>query len=300
LKALVVGGAGFVGYRLVKRLLAEGHSVRVLDVKLGRLKRLSSSNLKPFLGSMAEKRVVQRAMKGVDVVYHLALAGGFSIRSLELLNANLQGALNLLEAAKSQKAKQFIFTSSTAVYGKPRYLPIDEEHPCNPEEESGWRFYPLMKFSTEKLCRLFYFTFKLPVTIFRPTYIFHRKSVYDVPWIGWITERAENNEPIEVFEGEGFASVHVDEVVDALMLATLNEKAIGQVFNLVNPYTFVTYYEIAQHIVKKTGSKSRIRIVKPARMVNSVPVSSDKIQRTLSWKPWITKAEAINVKRLKA
>jgi len=300
LKALVIGGAGFVGYRLVKRLLAEGHSVKVLDVKLGRLKRLSSSDLKSFLGSMTEKRVVQQAMKGVDVVYHLALAGGFSIRSLELFNANLQGALNLLGAAKSQKAKQFIFTSSTAVYGRPRYLPIDEEHPCNPEEESGWRFYPLMKFSTEKLCRLFYFTFKLPVTILRPTYILYRKSVYDVPWIGWMTERAEKNEPIEVLEGEGFASVHVDEVVDALMLATLNEKAIGQVFNLVNPYTFVTYYEIAQHIVQKTSSKSRIRIVKPARMINSVPVSSEKIQRTLGWKPWITKAEAINAKRLKA
>ncbi len=300
MKALVVGGAGFVGYRLVKRLLAEGHSVRVLDVKLGRLKGLSSSNLRPVLGSMTERQVVQRVMKGVDVVYHLALVGGFSIRSLKFFNANLQGALNLLKAAESQKVKQFIFTSSTAVYGKPRYLPVDEEHPCNPEEESGWRLYPFMKFSTEKLCRLFYFTFKLPVTILRPTYIFYRKSVYDVPWTGWIIEKAENNETIEVFEGEGFASVHVDEVVNALMLATLDEKAIGQVFNVVNPYTFVTYHEIAQYIVKKTGSKSQIRIVKPAKMVNSVPVSSEKIQGTLGWKPWITKADAIDVKRLKA
>lgn len=117
-KALVVGGAGFVGYRLVKRLLAEGHSVRVLDVKPGRLKRLPSSNLKLVLGSMTERQVVQRVMKGVDVVYHMALIGGFSIRNLKLFNANLQGTLNLLRAAKSQKVKQFIFTSSTAVYGK--------------------------------------------------------------------------------------------------------------------------------------------------------------------------------------
>lgn len=298
LKALVVGGAGFIGYCLVKRLLAEGHSVRVLDVKPRCLKRLSSPNLKLVLGSMTERRVVQRVMKGVDVVYHLALVGGFSIRSLKLFNANLQGTLNLLRAAKSQKIKQFIFTSSTAVYGKRRYLPVDEEHPCNPEEESGWRLYPLMKFSTEKLCRLFYFTFKLPVTIFRLTYVFCRKSVYDVPWTGWMIEKAKNNETIEVFEGEGFASVHVDEVVEALMLATLNEKAIGQVFNVVNQNTFITYYEIAQYVAKKTCSKSHIKIVKPTEMVNSVPVSSKKIQRTLGWKPWITKANAINVKRL--
>jgi len=295
-----VGGAGFVGYRLVKRLLADGHSVRVLDVKPGRLRRLSSPNLKLFLGSMTERRAVQRVMNGVDAVYHLALIGGFSIRSLRLFNANLHGTLNLLKAAKSQKIKQFIFTSSTAVYGKPRYLPVDEEHPCNPEEESGWRLYPLMKFSTEKLCRLFYFTFKLPVTVLRPTYVFCHKSVYDVPWTGWMTEKARNNETIEVFEGEGFASVHVDELVDALRLATLHEKAIGQVFNVVNPNTFVTYNEIAQYIVKKIDSKSRIRIAKPSEIVNSVPVSGEKIQRTLGWKPWITKADAINVKRLKA
>jgi len=295
-----VGGAGFVGYRLVKRLLADSHSVRVLDVKPGRLRRLSSPNLKLFLGSMTERRAVQQVMNGVDAVYHLALIGGFSIKGLRLFNANLHGTLNLLKAAKSQKIKQFIFTSSTAVYGKPRYLPVDEEHPCNPEEESGWRLYPLMKFSTEKLCRLFYFTFKLPVTVLRPTYVFCHKSVYDVPWTGWMIEKARNNETIEVFEGEGFASVHVDEMVDALRLATLHEKAIGQVFNVVNPNTFVTYNEIAQYIVKKIDSKSRIRIVKPSEMVDSVPDSSEKIQRTLGWKPWVTKADAINVKRLKA
>jgi len=111
-------------------------------------------------------------------------------------------------------------------------------------------------------------------------------------------EKAKNNETIEVFEGEGFASVHVNEVVEALMPATLNEKAIGQVFNVVNPNTFITYYKIAQYVTKKTCSKSHIKIAKPTKMVNSVPVSSEKIQRTLGWKTWITKADAINVKRL--
>jgi hypothetical protein len=57
--------------------------------------------------------------------------------------------------------------------------------------------------------------------------VFCRKSLYDIPWTGWIIEKAKNNGSIEVLEGEGFASVHVDEVVEALMLATLNEKAIG-------------------------------------------------------------------------
>ena len=299
MKALVVGGAGFVGYRLTRRLLTEGHYVKVLDVKLGRLRRLSSANLKLFSGSMTDQQVVRRVMKGVDVVYHLALAGGFSIRSLKSFNANLQGALNLLKTAHLQKIEQFIFTSSTAVYGKPRYLPIDEGHPCNPEEESGWRLYPLMKFSTEKLCRLFYFTFKLPVTVLRLTYVFFDRSVYEVPWTDWLTKKAKDNETIEVLEGEGFASVHVDEVVEALLLATLNKKAIGQVFNIVNPNTFVTYSEIAQDIIKKTGSKSQIKVLRSSEIVESIPTSSEKIQKTIGWKPWITKADAMNAKRLR-
>ena len=299
MKALVVGGAGFVGYRLTRRLLTEGHYVKVLDVKLGRLRRLSSANLKLFSGSMTDQQVVRRVMKGVDVVYHLALAGGFSIRSLKSFNANLQGALNLLKTAHLQKIEQFIFTSSTAVYGKPRYLPIDEGHPCNPEEESGWRLYPLMKFSTEKLCRLFYFTFNLPVTVLRLTYVFFDRSVYEVPWTDWLTKKAKDNETIEVLEGEGFASVHVDEVVEALLLATLNKKAIGQVFNIVNPNTFVTYSEIAQDIIKKTGSKSQIKVLRSSEIVESIPTSSEKIQKTIGWKPWITKADAMNAKRLR-
>jgi nucleoside-diphosphate-sugar epimerase len=300
MKALVVGGAGFIGYRLVRRLLKEGHYVRVLDLKHGRLKRLSSPNLKLILGSMTDNQKVRRVMKGIDVVYHLALAGGFSIRSLKGFNTNLHGTLNLLRSAKSQRIRQFIHTSSTAVYGKPRYLPVDEEHPCNPEEESGWRLYPLMKFSTEKLCRLFYFTFELPVTVLRPTYVFCDKSIYEAPWIDWMTEKAKRNEPIEVIEGEGFASVHVDELVEAFMLATLNENAIGQVFNVVNPNTFVTYYEIAQHVVKEAGSKSKIRVVKSSELVNSMPTSSEKIQKILGWKPWVTRTEAINPKKRKS
>jgi len=300
MRALVVGGAGFVGQSLVRRLLREGHYVKVLDLKCGRLRRTASPNLRLVLGSMTDPLTVRQVMKGTDVVYHLALAGGFSIKSLEPVSANLQGALNLLRSAKSQKVKQFIFTSSTAVYGKPRYLPVDEEHPCNPEEESGMRFYPLVKFSTEKLCRLFYFNFGLPVTVFRPTYVFSNKSVYNVPWIDWVIEKAKKDEAIEVVEGDGFASVHVDELVDAIMLATLNEKAVGQVFNVVNPNTFITYYEIAKHHVQKANSKSQIIVVKSSELVESVPTSSEKVQQILGWKLWATKHDALYPKGLRA
>jgi len=161
------------------------------------------------------------------------------------------------------------------------------------------RLYPLMKFATEKLCRIFYFEFALPVTVLRPTYVFHHESVYNVPWIDWIIKKAKNNEKIEVTESEGFASVYVDELIDAFMFATLNNKAIGQVFNVVNPNTFVTYYEVAQHHVAENNSNSQIVVVKPSELVESVPTSSEKIQKVLGWKPWTTKEDALNPQRLR-
>ena len=90
-----------MGQSLVRRLLREGHYVKVLDLKCGRLRRTASPNLRLVLGSMTDPLTVRQVMKGTDVVYHLALAGGFSIKSLEPVSANLQGALNLLRSAKS-------------------------------------------------------------------------------------------------------------------------------------------------------------------------------------------------------
>ncbi|MEA2089831.1 MAG: NAD-dependent epimerase/dehydratase family protein [Thermoproteota archaeon] len=294
MKALVVGGSGFVGHRLVRHLLVDGHNVRVLDVKRGGLRRLVSSNFRFFLGSMADEEIVRRVMDGVDVVYHLALAGSVgSIKSPDAFDVNLRGTWNLLASAKSQQVRQFIFTSSTAVYGPCRYLPVDEEHPCHPEE-SRLDMYHLVKLTTEKMCRMFHLHADVSVTVLRLTYVFCDESVYNVPWVNWIVEKVENNETIEVVEGEGFASVHVDEVVDALMLATLNEKAIGQVFNVVNPETFVTYHEIARHHVQRLESKSQIDIKKPSGLVQSTPTSSSKIQKLLGWKPWMSKDDAIN------
>lgn len=294
MKALVVGGSGFIGHRLVRRLLSDGHNVKVLDVKYGRLRRLVSPNFEFFLGSMADQQIVRRVMKGVDVVYHLALAGSVgSTKSPDDFDINIRGTWNLLASAKSLKVSQLIFTSSTAVYGVCQYLPVDEEHPCNPEE-NRLDLYPLVKLTTEKICRMFYLHAGAPVTVFRLTYVFCDESIYNVPWVGRIIEKAKNNETIEVVEGEGFASVHVDEVVDALMLATLNEKAVGQVFNVVNPETFVTYYKIARHHIQRLKSKSQIVIVKSSRLVQSTPTSSEKIQKTLGWKPWKSKEDALN------
>jgi nucleoside-diphosphate-sugar epimerase len=94
---------------------------------------------------------------------------------------------------------------------------------------------------------------------------------------------------IEVTRGDGYASIHVDEVIQAFLLATLNKKAYGQIFNLSNPATFITYYELYKFLIQNTSSKSKVRLTVDQTSSGRAIESVKKIQRALGWKPFKTK-----------
>lgn len=138
MKALVAGGGGFIGSRLVRALLNNGWVVRVLDIRYGELvdckDRLEffgvgSNDLR---GGTVNRNIVRQAVKGVDVVYHLALnwdgaTWKHRVPLADLFDVNIKGTLNLLEEAKSEGVKHFLFASSTAVYGDGNAEVVDEE-----------------------------------------------------------------------------------------------------------------------------------------------------------------------------
>jgi nucleoside-diphosphate-sugar epimerase len=98
-------------------------------------------------------------------------------------------------------------------------------------------------------------------------------------------DKVLNDEDIEIVEGQGCSSVHVDEVVDAFLLATLNNKAYGHVFNVSNPATYITHRELYRFIIQLTRSKSRIKVIPNQMPISCMPESIEKIQRILGWKP---------------
>jgi UDP-glucose 4-epimerase len=286
LLALVTGGSGFIGSALVKKLLQENYKVRVLDttkpLKLGNIK---SSRLEFMHGSIDDKRIVNEAVMKVDVVHHLALAGNdFSVRDYEALRVNIEGALNLLNSAHTENVKHFLFASSSAIYGNPRYTPIDEEHPCNPEESlvGPGPLYGVVKLTTEKLCMVFWHLYKFPVTVFRIGPVFDERVVHG---LDDFIQKGIKGETVQVTVGEKDAFVHVEDVVQAFLKATVNSNAYGQVFNVENPDASVEEYELAMSILRLLGSRSEIKVLHdPTRLTPSLD-KVEKIEGLLRWKP---------------
>jgi len=295
-KALVVGGAGFIGSALVKLLLRERYSVRVLDVSRGRLDGIGDAALEfvgltsdDLNGGMADRKIVDEATHGVDVAYHLALNwDGHSWahrRSLaDLWNVNIRGTLNLLEAAKAQGVQHFLYASSVAVYGKRTSPVMDEEAIPRPELWRGGPgpAYAIMKLALERLCLLYHVEHGLPVTVFRIDVVFDDDEYLD---LSQETIRAAvRGEPLQVERGEAGASIHADDVATALLMAARNPKAHGQVVNLSNPRALISDLEVCKLVIDAVRSKSRIEFVE-SPLTGPVIGSVEKAERLLGWKP---------------
>jgi UDP-glucose 4-epimerase len=303
-KVLVTGGGGFIGSRLARALLQKGLAAKVLDVQQGLLKGESSPSLEfigigsnELRGGMVDKVLVEHAVKDVDVVYHLAInwdavtwAGVHPLS--DLFDVNIRGTLNLLEAAKSYGVKHFLFASSSAVYGETESSPMDEETVCKPElSPQHLSAYGIMKLATEKLCLMYHHHYGLPVTSFRIEVVFSDNESLLSALSSKYIDKVLTGEDVEVADGEGCASVHVDEVVDAFLLATLNDKAYGHVLNISNPATYITHQELYQFIIQLAGSKSKIKVIPRGLRISCMPESIEKIQRILGWRPQKTKED---------
>ncbi len=254
---LVTGGSGLLGSRLVRRLLEEGHRVRVLDTRIGDLRDIRTHPKLEILGvgaghrsgGMADKATVYRATRDVSVIYHLAINwNGYSWRhslSLpELFDANVRGTYNLLEGARARKIDHFFVSSSAAVYGETqRTLSsrdrsllkgiVDEESACRPYLWDGdpGPAHAVLKLATENLCLMYHHAYALPVTVFRIEYVFTNMEQF-----------------------RDGANVHVDDAVRAFLIATLNRGSYGQVFNLAYPVPYMSTRKISRMLGWKPES----------------------------------------------
>lgn len=291
MRILVTGGAGFMGNSIVRDLVARGVEVRVLDKTKGALAELEAPNLEVFEGRIEDPEAVQEAMKNVEVVYHLAES--YRPQPYEVLDIDVRGNINLLEAAAEHGIKHFLFTSTHRVYGKPRYLPIKEEHPLNPEE-SGRALYAICKLTNEKLCLHYCREHSLPITIFRLWWAF--SSEIGGRALRNVIDTALKGGLIRIPEEAGGSFLHNDDLVGAFQSAALDNKAYGEVFNLSSG-AFISWQELAQLVCELTNSSSRVELVPRESWTGDVSIGDDqsipymcdldisKAERLIGYKP---------------
>jgi UDP-glucose 4-epimerase len=271
MKVLVTGGAGYVGSHLVNALRQAGYAARVLDLR--------PANGDFIQGSVADPSLVVQAVRGVEVVYHLAW-GFYPGDERREIQENLFGTLNLLEAALAAGVRHFLFASTAVVYGPAGPVRVDEEHPCHPERSTiGGPVYGITKLACEKLC-LVYQQRGLPVTVFRMHGIFSQGRLGQ---FGQMLRQALAGEPVKAIRQAGGEYAYLEDVARAFLLAMDNPKAHGEVFNLAGSHTYRDP-DLARHIVETAGSKSQVELVEDPTQ-GMISVSVDKLRRVLGYEP---------------
>ena len=271
MKTLVTGGAGFVGMSLVNDLLARNIEVRVLDKARGDLDSLENPALEIVEAGVEDRQAVQGAVEGIDVIYHLAET--FSSDPYEIIDVDIRGNVNLLESAVENGVKHFFIASTHRVYGRPRHSPMDEEHPLRPEE-SRRPLYSISKLTREQLCLAYSRERGLPATIFRWFYSISPDRALQGRALTTLIDSALKNRSIRVPEKGGGDFFLVDDAVLAFRLATLNERAYGEAFNLTSGL-YVSWREIAEMVCQLAGSSSGLEAVPAEEWKGDASFSSD-------------------------
>jgi UDP-glucose 4-epimerase len=260
LKALVTGGAGFIGSHLVDRLVDGGYCVRVVDdLSTGSLENIRghlSGGMVEFVeGDVRDASVVEGCMEGVGVVFHLAAVTSvpFSVGHPKVtFDVNVKGTVNLLRSCSEGRSCKFVFASSCAVYGESVFLPVTEVHPAGPISP-----YAESKLAGEKSCLGFCEKRLCDAVVLRFFNVYGPRQGFS-EYSGVIRifmERCRQRLPLVVY-GDGEQSrdfVHVSDVVEALVRSAECEAAVGEVFN-VGTGEATTVNELAEAFLELSGS----------------------------------------------
>jgi nucleoside-diphosphate-sugar epimerase len=267
---LLTGGAGFIGSHLVERL-AKKNRLRILDTFRRDALRPAGLDQLPGVelleGDVMDPAAVKKAMDGIDHVVHLAsIAGVDTVLKMPALTMriSLLGTANVLEAAlETGKCRRFIDFSTSEVFGRYAYHVTEfDATTLGAVGEARWT-YAVAKLATEHLALTYHKQYGFPACSVRPFNIYGPRQVGEGAVHHFIV-RALKGEALQVHnDGSQIrAWCYVDDIVDAVERALSDERAVGHAFNIGNPRSTVTIYNLAREIVRLSSSGSRIESVK--------------------------------------
>jgi nucleoside-diphosphate-sugar epimerase len=264
---LVTGGAGFIGSHLVRFLLTRGQ-VRVLDdFSSGTLDNLTEvlPHIELLRGSATDAALVQKAVEGCEVVFHLAAQVSVPLsleQPVETFEVNLYGTQLLLEAARQAGVRRFVFASSAAVYGDAPRLPKRETMLPRPISPYAWS-----KWYGELLCRDYWRVYGVPTVSLRFFNVYGPRqnpcSQYAAVIPRWITAALTDRKPIVYGDGKQTRDfVYIDDLLQGLWLAAEHPEAVGRVFNLASGRAY-SLLELLQAIEEAVGSPLEPQFTSP-------------------------------------
>jgi nucleoside-diphosphate-sugar epimerase len=300
----ISGGAGFLGLHLARRLLADGHDVRTLDVVPLDDAELERS-VDELRGDVRDRDSVGNLVQGADVVVHAAAALPIQASRGSIRSVNVGGTENVLRAADDAGVRRVVFISSTAVYGVPEKHPIEEDDPL-----VGVGSYGESKIDAEGLCRVA----AVETTIVRPkTFIgAERLGVFEILF-DWIRE---GRRIYTLGKGHNrYQLLAVEDLVDAIVRAAAAPAAARETFN-IGATDFGTVRSDLQALIDHAGSSSRLQPVpvKPAEialrgleLLRVSPLAEwhyktahkdsfvdvSKAQQLLGWQPRLSNRDAL-------
>jgi UDP-glucose 4-epimerase len=233
-RVLVTGGAGFVGSALVNRLVSVGARVTVLDdLYTGRAETLPTS-VQLIVDSVTNAKVVEGLVDNASIVFHLAARNIIASTKdpQSDFSTNIGGTLNVLMAARRAPVDRVVYTGSASVYGNPRSIPISEDDGVTPLTP-----YAVSKLSGEHYALAFYESYGIPTSVVRYSNVYGIGQRPDNPYCGVISKffvAAYEGRPLQV-HGDGQQTrdfTYIDDAVDATLLAAIQPRAEGEVFNI--------------------------------------------------------------------
>jgi UDP-glucose 4-epimerase len=285
MKFLISGGAGFIGSHVAEELIRDKKGEVIIFDNLSVGKR---DNVPPgctFIhGDIRDKKKLSELLKGIDIVFHeaafVSIRGSFE-KLWEDIDTNCLGTLNVLETAIQQGVKKMIFASSMAVYGEPKHLPVDEEHPLNPISPYG-----LSKVRGEMYCRLFAEKYGIIPIILRYFNTYGTKQTPS-PYVGVITtfiNQVLEKKPLTIF-GDGNQTrdfVWVKDIAHATVLAAFSN--VSGVFNIANG-TEISINQLADMIIEHLGEGEKIYLDEPLGEIRRMCSDISKARKFLNYEP---------------
>ena len=312
MRALITGGAGFIGSHLAEALFAQGTEVVVVDNlstgSLSNIETLRSADRFEFIeGDIRDEALMDAQAKRCDWILHLAAAVGVQLiadKPVHTIETNIGGTQTVLEAANKFNRRIFL-ASSSEVYGKSEAVPFSEDDDLVMGSTSLSRWaYACSKAIDEFLGQAFSRQYGLPVVIAR---FFNTIGPRQTGQYGMVVprfvERALRGEPIEIY-GTGRQTrcfCYVGDLVEAVIGLMASDQAAGGVFNIGSSEE-VTIETLADRVIAATGSSSKKKLVsyetaygRPIEDMMRRKPNIERIENTIGWKPKTSLDQALRV-----